>query len=340
MVTFSRKDTFCLQLLSDILEANKEKIIMKKSEKIRISLLGLMSILVSCSTNPVDKFQGVYIADKDSLRVLLQKDMDDDNAFAVNLLNIAIENAVIEFEIKGDSINGLMFLAGESTTINSKIVTRNDGMIIKVGEVEANLTPTPTGLLFGRSNSDLSIHLIKSERTKLSEETWQAIKEEKEYEKSLGKWQLRNFVDDFGDSTSSKYIKTQVEGTFSNSATSNSYLFAEVLFTKSAIGIFFHEYNISSPNARFIEDDYILATVNLKNSKGETLFLGSSLEWGDDGGISFRRKSNDPDDDYTKFKNFIQNNTGKIKVVVKDRFGSSYLFSIDSTGFTEGLALL
>jgi hypothetical protein len=84
-------------------------------------------------------------------------------------------------------------------------------------------------------------------------------------------WKLGTFVDEFGDATKNKYIKTQVEGTFSNSATEGSYLFAEVLFTKSAVGIFLHNYEMSNPAEKFIGR----ATIMLKNSEDKILKINS-----------------------------------------------------------------
>src|SRR5688572_33371736 len=118
---------------------------MKKLDSIFWIVIGV--ILVSCSS-PIDKIQGVFSADKTSLKTLMDEKMDSDNAFAAALLNKAIENSVIEFRISGDSINGLIFLAGQTTIFSSTIQVRNDSMVIKSKESEAYLIPNEKGLLF------------------------------------------------------------------------------------------------------------------------------------------------------------------------------------------------
>lgn len=85
-------------------------------------LIFTLSIMISCSTNPTAKIQGVYVVNKDSLNASFQKEMEGENALAARLLNVALKNAVIEFDIKGDSINGILFLAGETILINSLLL--------------------------------------------------------------------------------------------------------------------------------------------------------------------------------------------------------------------------
>jgi len=57
--------------------------------------------------------------------------------------------------------------------------------------------------------------------------TWQYQKKDignLTVENPLGIWKIKYYVDDFGDPTHQGYISTNLEGTFSNSATSNSKL--------------------------------------------------------------------------------------------------------------------
>ena len=122
---------------------------MRKSITILRLAVGICLIsMVACQNNPVYQVQGVFNADKESLKTLMKEKTGNDNAFATAILDKAIENAVIEFKISGDSINGLIFLAGQTTIFNTLIQVRNDSMIIKSIDSEAYLMPNEKGLLF------------------------------------------------------------------------------------------------------------------------------------------------------------------------------------------------
>lgn len=165
----------------------------------------------------------------------------------------------------------------------------------------------------------------------------QAIATEKAY--ANRPWQLNSFVDDFGDAAKGKYIYTQVEGVFSNSATAGSYLYVEVLFSKNAAGIFLHEYKETNPAEKIIGT----ATIMLKNSKEEIFTVRTGHEWSNSGGIrvsDFNTVIGIYDYDYTNLRKFIQKSVGEIKVVIKDEYSSSYKFTIDATGFASEFSLL
>ena len=97
--------------------------------------------LYSCQNNLIDKVQGVYKADKTSLKSSLETTMNTNNMLASALLNRVIENAVVEFKIEADSIQGLIFIAGQSTIIKSKIQVRNDSLVLKSDNLDAHLIP-------------------------------------------------------------------------------------------------------------------------------------------------------------------------------------------------------
>jgi hypothetical protein len=157
---------------------------------------------------------------------------------------------------------------------------------------------------------------------------------------SRSSWTNASFVDDFGDPTKSKYIKTNVEGVFSNSATFNAPLFAEVLLTNDAAAIFLREYNRASSPANFIGT----AQVQLKNENGKKIIIRCYLKWNQRGGI---RIENEMDTgfptrrmDYLTLRDFIKKSTGKIKVAIFDKYSSEYHFTIDNKGFEEALISL
>jgi len=60
-------------------------------------------------------------------------------------------------------------------------------------------------------------------------------------------WEVRSYVDDFGDPTSDKYVFAIVEGSFSNSATTNSDLIVKVLIDESMIRFDLYEYARNHP---------------------------------------------------------------------------------------------
>jgi len=66
---------------------------------------------------------------------------------------------------------------------------------------------------------------------------------------SLGIWELNYFVDEFGDAANSGYITTShlVNGTFSNSATTNSILSVRFIITEYSVAIKLYEYGRNHP---------------------------------------------------------------------------------------------
>lgn len=138
-------------------------------------------------------------------------------------------------------------------------------------------------------------------------------------------WTTGAFVDDFGDRTSEKYIQIKTEGTFSNSATSNSFLGVELLFTKKHAGLFLHEYNNNRPAQHFIGD----GTISLKNTDGMVVNGYTGAKWNNSGGITLSGGT------FTKIKNFLLKCTGQVRVHVQDEYSSTYDFIINADGFAE-----
>ncbi len=153
----------------------------------------------------------------------------------------------------------------------------------------------------------------------------------------FGKWELKSFVDNFGDPTKDQYLISFVEGKFSNSATSNSYLFVEVLITKKSAGIFLKEYDVARPPQKFNSS----VQIQMKNEKEEKLILNTSGVWNQSGGI---RLDNNIGDYYhgtfKKFKDFIVKSSGPIKVVILDDYSSVYNFSIIPGDFNDKFSKL
>jgi hypothetical protein len=76
--------------------------------------------------------------------------------------------------------------------------------------------------------------------------TWEFINKNKNIDSNdFGMWEIRYFVDEFGDPTSQGYIegKKRIYGTFSNSATTNDDLGVEFIIDKGRFYFQLFEYN-------------------------------------------------------------------------------------------------
>lgn len=280
-------------------------------------LFFIVSVMISCSTSPVAKIQGVYEVNKDSLNAVLQKEMDGENAFASGLLNVVLKNAVIEFDIKGDSINGVLFLAGETTLLNSAIIERNDSLVVKIGKSEAYLIPTKTGLTYKAIGSKMSIVLDKTERTEISVDTKKAIevqkkaiKEKEEFEQNLGKWQKGNYVDEFGDKTGDAFVYCLVKGHGENSISSKSDVYVKTMIEDKKLS--FQIFNSS---------------ISMKESFPDSKFGMIKFKLPDGSVMSekfFFYKNNAYEDDAAVLYNYMLQNEGIIKVFIDLSLASKY----------------
>lgn len=81
---------------------------------------------------------------------------------------------------------------------------------------------------------------------------------------NLGIWDLRYYVDDFGEPTRDAYVSTVVYGKFNNSATTNSELKVKFLIDKSEIRIQLYEYAGKRP---INGEGFIYFKIRDKNNK-------------------------------------------------------------------------
>lgn len=140
-------------------------------------------------------------------------------------------------------------------------------------------------------------------------------------------WKTDFFVDDFGDDTDEKYIYTKTTGHFSNSATSKSKLFVEILIKDKSVGLFLKEYRETKPSEKFIGDGEMLLKNN-QNIRERVLILS---EWNSNGGMAITGK------EYRKLITYLESCEGTIKVVVKDNYSSMYNFELDMRDFNKEL---
>lgn len=295
-----------------------------------------LSIMISCSTSPTAKIQGVFEVDKESLKSSLQSEMEGENAFAMGLLNVALENAVIEFCIKGDSISGILFMAGETTLLNSKIVERNDSLIISAPDFEAHIIPTETGLEYSAIGSDMTLKLNKTDRTDLSSDTKEAIeaqkvaiKEKEEFEQNLGKWQVGNYVDEFGDKTGDGFAYSLIRGNGENSISTKSEVYVKTMIEDGKLS--FQIFNSTmSMKESFPDSEFGMIKFKLPDGsvKSEKFFF---------------YKNGAYEDDAATLYNYLLKTDGVIKVFidlsrVSNYYSDKYQFEIQRNNLTDVLA--
>lgn len=304
---------------------------------ITCSLILFSLLFISCSNNPAAKIQGVYKVDKESLKENLSKNMEDASGLASGLLNLAMENAVQEFQIEGDSVKGLFFMAGETTLLEGRVIKRNDSLIISSEELVAHIIPIKTGLTYSTMGSDATLTFLKTDQTELSKDTKAgiiaekvAVAEKKEFEESIGKWQLGYYVDDFGDRTGDGYVY----GLFRGKESSSSSTLDDDVYIKAMI----------------MGNDLYLEIFNTRLSRKKPLpdqeFGTMKIKFPDDSVESQRvffydNTFSEFGDDMLLF-DFIKNNDGEVKVLIdlstaSRYYSDKYNFTIQRANLLEML---
>jgi hypothetical protein len=138
-------------------------------------------------------------------------------------------------------------------------------------------------------------------------------------------WKQGNYVDEFGDDIKLKYIKQSTPGLFSNSATSNSVCYVEFLVdSRGKIVIFIREYSPRAPFAYFING----GIMSIKNSAGERCGCDHIYKWNTSGGLGI---TNNRECDIISF---LKRSNGLVKVFIRDKYSTTYVFTINADGFT------
>lgn len=176
-----------------------------------LMMLITLSITISCSTeskNPLSKVQGVFEIDKESFKSMILKERNSIDADDQKLM----ESILIECSIKGDSISGIASVNENVVLIYSKIIERNDSLIIVTPFFGvSHITPTSTGFSYNVKGESTGLKFNKTERTDLSPNIKKPFEERKLFEQNLGKWQKDNYVDSFGDKIESEFAYCVVE---------------------------------------------------------------------------------------------------------------------------------
>ena len=142
----------------------------------------------------------------------------------------------------------------------------------------------------------------------------------------LGAWSISEYVDEFGTSTGEKYVFSSGEyGKFSNSATTNSKLEANVLVDCNSISIKLYEYGDQKVTGTFSKNPYRVGV--LDESGNKYWFSGEMKQQGDRVSITDNKRQM-----MTLLK---KRQTLKFYVENSEYTTSKYSFNIDTTGFSE-----
>jgi DNA-directed RNA polymerase subunit RPC12/RpoP len=143
---------------------------------------------------------------------------------------------------------------------------------------------------------------------------------------SFGSWEITFYVDEFNNPTNQAYIRTSdvLYGTFSNSATTDSTLYARILIDTEDIAIKLWEYGRNEVNA-YTSTDYKITILDDSGTKHYT--TGTMYKNGDRIYLA----------DWT-LVNLLQDNAQlKIYIQENSKYGvnSTYLFSVKNGNFNS-----
>jgi hypothetical protein len=294
---------------------------MRSTLNLTFLMISILSFTISCNEDKFAKIQGIYKVDKELLKDQFNKKNDKGlNALASSLISAAIQNSTIEFQIVGDSIKGLIFVMGNGSTINSKIITRNDSLVVNTGESESYLFLSEKGLNLLQPKSGFNFTLLKTDQLELSQETKIAIdnikkkeQEEKEFDEKIGKWQIGNYVDEFGDNVDKKFAYSFVKGSHENSLAKLSDVYIKVM--KEENSLYFSVYNNGLTMKENLPDSEF-GSIKIKfpdgTIKSERVFFFNN---------SF---SESPDDKNSLIYSHIMSNSSPLKIQLDLSSASSY----------------
>ncbi len=299
----------------------------KSSAIVSIICLFLIFIM-SCSSHKLKNAQGVYKADTAGLKKILQGKMGTENSFAASMINGIIENALIEIKIEGDTLKGIMKIAGNTTLLKSKITLRNDTLVFNLdSNSERYIMLTPQGCVL--TGSSMAMEMVKTGEKDLSKETMEALtrqekeeNEKAEFLKSLGKWQKGNWVDDFGDKTGEAFVYTMVQGSHQTSTIPESDVFVKITFDKGEMYFGIYNDNLVTKET-FPRSEYGYMKVKLPSGevKTERIFFTENLI-----------KESTLNEGETLY-NYLQKNEGELKIMIdvgtaSEYYSDKYQFSL------------
>lgn len=187
---------------------------------------------------------------------------------------------------------------------------------------------------------DMSVKEIKELNSNIDEllgnETKETETETIEENEEAGGWVIKYYVDEFKEPTDEGYVTNDpvLEGTFSNSATSNSLLRGFFLVDDESVALKLYEYDqykVTNPYNKLIE--YRISV--LDQDKNKKSFYGAIDSNGDR--IFIYDNTN-----FTSCKNFVNllKKKGTIKISIDDYGSTSYLIPVNCNGFEEAYSEL
>ncbi|MGM9666833.1 MAG: hypothetical protein ACI3XN_02100 [Eubacteriales bacterium] len=145
--------------------------------------------------------------------------------------------------------------------------------------------------------------------------------------KNFGSWKIDEFVDEFKQPTGEKFVAAYVYGTFSNSATTNSKLYAGIQVTSNDIAIMLWEYGSQLVKGTFDTNKYDITVLDTMGKKH--YFSGTMYK----SGTRIYVSSSDKSELLALLK---KSGTLKLYVAEDSKYSrSTYLFSIETDGFTS-----
>tara|TARA_B100001059_G_scaffold23423_1_gene18817 strand:+ start:789 stop:1415 length:627 start_codon:yes stop_codon:yes gene_type:complete len=170
-----------------------------------------------------------------------------------------------------------------------------------------------------------------------SDGTWEYAKVAQTNFEGNGNWEIKYFVDDFGDPTDSGYITNTdlIQGTFSNSATTNSSLNAFFLVSgKGNIAVRLFEYGSNAVNAYSTE----YYEVKVKDSYGTVHSLPATLY---EGGERLYIDSSARKNKISKMHNlFVKGGELQFVITSPSSYPSTYKFSVNADGYENAFDVL
>ncbi len=174
-----------------------------------------------------------------------------------------------------------------------------------------------------------------AEVTEKEEEKKEEKKEEKEEstpKKEVSSWEVQYYVDDFGQPTKDGYVCNSdvFSGKFSNSATTDSALYANIVIDKDNVCIFLYEYGRTQvKNSSSYYDD--LYNIKMKTADGKVHNLTGAIYCGDD------RIIIDSDHKSKVIKALSKGGDAVVSFYIEnaERPTTNYLFSVTSNDFAK-----
>lgn len=142
---------------------------------------------------------------------------------------------------------------------------------------------------------------------------------------SFGAWTVKYYVDEFNDPTSQKYITTELllNGTFSNTATTNSKLTAKILVDSVFISFILYEYGSQQVKSG-ISDEY---RISIKYGYHKTTIYGNMR--------TDRIAAYGSADEATLLEALTSGDTVTFYIEDTKYRTSNYLFSVESSNFKD-----